>query len=102
MTIDAGSDQPLNGAFDVDGDPRRIDTTDIGADEFVRPVIVATGPATGIGPDSATLIGTVNEIGVPTSYHFEYGPRPRTAARRPRSTWAPRLPSSRSRPGSLD
>ena len=74
VTIDAGSDQPLNGAFDVDGDPRRIDTTDIGADEFVRPVIVATGPATGIGPDSATLIGTVNEIGVQTSYHFEYGP----------------------------
>ena len=74
VTIDAGLDQPLNGAFDVDGDPRRIDTTDIGADEFVRPVIVATGPATGIGPDSATLIGNVNEIGVPTSYHFEYGP----------------------------
>jgi hypothetical protein len=74
VTIDAGINQPLNGAFDVDGDPRRIDTTDIGADEFVRPVIVATGPATGIGPESATLIGNVNEIGVPTSYHFEYGP----------------------------
>jgi hypothetical protein len=74
VTIDAGINQPANGAFDVDGDPRRIDTTDIGADEFVRPVIVATGPATGIGPDSATLIGNVNEIGVPTSYRFEYGP----------------------------
>ena len=74
VTINAGIDQPVNGAFDVDGDPRRIDTTDIGADEFVRPVIVSTGPATEIGPDSATLIGNVNEIGVPTSYHFEYGP----------------------------
>jgi hypothetical protein len=74
VTIDAGINQPVNGAFDVDGDPRRIDTTDIGADEFVRPVIVSTGPATEIGPDSATLIGNVNEIGVPTSYHFEYGP----------------------------
>jgi hypothetical protein len=74
VTINAGIDQPVNGAFDVDGDPRRIDTTDIGADEFVRPVIVSTGPATGVGPGSATLIGNVNEIGVPTSYHFEYGP----------------------------
>jgi hypothetical protein len=74
VTIDAGINQPVNGAFDVDRDPRRIDTTDIGADEFVRPVIVSTGPATDIGPDSATLIGNVNEIGVPTSYHFEYGP----------------------------
>jgi hypothetical protein len=74
VTIDAGITQPVNGAFDVDGDPRRIDTTDIGADEFVRPVFATTGPATGIGPDSATLIGTVTEIGVPTSYHFQYGP----------------------------
>jgi hypothetical protein len=72
-TIDAGIDQPLNGAFDVDGDARRIDTTDIGADEFVRPVAVATGSATGIGPHSATLTGSVAEIGVPTSYRFEYG-----------------------------
>lgn len=74
VTIDAGINQPVNGAFDVNGDPRRIDTTDIGAHEFVRPVIVATGPATGIGPDTATLTGNVNEIGVPTSYRFEYGP----------------------------
>jgi hypothetical protein len=73
VTIDAGITQPVNGAFDVDGDPRRIDTTDIGADEFVRPVFATTGPATGIGPHSATLIGTVTEIGVPTSYQFQYG-----------------------------
>ena len=74
VTIDAGMNAPVNGAFDVESDPRRIDTTDIGADEFVRPVIVTTGPATGIGPDSATLIGSIDEIGVPTSYRFEYGP----------------------------
>jgi hypothetical protein len=74
VTIDAGINQPVNGAFDVDGDPRRIDTTDIGADELVRPVIVTTGPATGIGPYSATLVGSIDEIGVPTSYRFQYGP----------------------------
>jgi hypothetical protein len=35
VTIDAGlDDDPANGAFDVDGDPRQIGTTDIGADEF--------------------------------------------------------------------
>ena len=73
VTINAGITQPVNGAFDVDGDPRRIDTTDIGADEFVRPVFATTGPATGIGPDSATLIGSIDEIGVPTSYRFQYG-----------------------------
>ena len=73
VTIDAGLNAPLNGAFDVDGEPRRIDTTDIGADEHVRPPTVATGPATGIGPRSATLIGSVKLMGVPTSYRFEYG-----------------------------
>jgi hypothetical protein len=73
VTIDHGIDQPVNGAFDLDGDPRRIDTTDIGADEFVRPVFATTGAASGVGLDSATLIGSIAEIGVPTSYHFEYG-----------------------------
>jgi len=73
VTIDAGINAPLNGAYDLDGDPRRIDTTDIGADEFVRVATGATGPATGIGPQSVTLIGSVTAIGVPTSYHFEYG-----------------------------
>jgi hypothetical protein len=74
VTIDKGINEPLNGAFDVDGDPRRIFTTDIGADEFVPAPTVVTGPASGIGPQSATLIGNVTAIGVPTSYHFEYGP----------------------------
>ena len=60
--------------FDVEGDPRRIGPTDIGADEFVPAPTVVTGPATGIGAQSATLIGSVTANAVPTSYHFEYGP----------------------------
>ena len=42
-TIDAGLNDSINGAFDVDGDPRTIGTTDIGADEFVP---ATTPPAT--------------------------------------------------------
>ena len=43
-TIDAGLDAAANGEFDVDGDPRQIGKTDIGADEFVPPP-AATTPA---------------------------------------------------------
>jgi hypothetical protein len=32
-----------------------------------------TGPATGVGTTTATLTGTVDADGVPTTYHFEYG-----------------------------
>ena len=32
-----------------------------------------TGPATGVGTTNATLTGTVDPDGVPTTYHFEYG-----------------------------
>jgi hypothetical protein len=74
VTIDRGLDENLNGAFDVESDPRRINTTDIGADEFVPVPTVVTGPASGIGPQSATLIGSLRADLVPTSYHFEYGP----------------------------
>ena len=74
VTIDSGLDENLNGAFDDEGDPRRINTTDIGADEFVPAPTVVTGPASGIGAQSATLIGHLTAIGVLTSYHFEYGP----------------------------
>ena len=74
VTIDSGLNEPLNGAFDVDGDLRRIATTDIGADEFVPVPLVVTGPATGVSAQAATLIGSVTANGVPTSYHFEYGP----------------------------
>jgi hypothetical protein len=45
-TIDAGVDDPANGAFDYDGDARALGAhADIGADEFV--------PATAPGPSSA-------------------------------------------------
>jgi len=74
VTIDAGVNEGLNGAFDVEGDLRRIATTDIGADEFVPVPTVVTGPATGVSAQAATLIGSVTANGVPTSYHFEYGP----------------------------
>ena len=74
VTIDSGLDEPINGSFDVEGDPRRIGPTDIGADEFVSVPIVITGLATGISAQSATLIGSVTANAVPTSYHFEYGP----------------------------
>jgi hypothetical protein len=50
-TIGAGLDEPINGAFDVDGDPRTIGTTDIGADEF----IVAPTPTTGAPTPTAPL-----------------------------------------------
>jgi hypothetical protein len=72
-TIDAGLDEPIDGAFDVDGDPRRIGTTDIGADEFVVAPAAATGPASAVAAKSATLNGGVNPRGAPTKYHFQYG-----------------------------
>ena len=36
--------------------------------------VVVTGQATGVGPTSATLAGTVNPNGRSTSWYFEYGP----------------------------
>jgi hypothetical protein len=50
-TIDAGLDEPINGAFDLDGDPRTIGTTDIGADEFV-PAPTPTPPPPPPAPTS--------------------------------------------------
>jgi hypothetical protein len=44
-TIDAGLNDPINGALDVDGDPRTIGTTDIGADEFVGAPTATTASA---------------------------------------------------------
>lgn len=76
-TIDAGVNQPINGAYDVGGDPRRIGTTDIGADEFLVPPAATTGAAGVVTGQSATLHGSVVAKGIPTSYRFEYG---RTAA----------------------
>src|SRR5215217_3188266 len=71
-TIDAGLDDPLTGAFDVDGDARRIGTTDIGADEFVPAPTATTGAASAVTGQSATLTGSVNARGVPTTYRFQY------------------------------
>jgi hypothetical protein len=73
-TIDAGLDEAIDGAFDVDGDPRQLFGIDIGADEFVVAPAATTGPASAITDRSATLIGNVDAKGAPTSYHFEYGP----------------------------
>jgi hypothetical protein len=77
-TIDAGLDASLNGAFDVDGDPRRLGksgagTTDIGADEFVNAPAAATAPAGAVTGHAATLKGSVTARGMDTSYHFQYG-----------------------------
>src|SRR6266480_536339 len=38
-----------------------------------RPPQVSTGPATAIGQTAATLTGSVNPRGHPTTYHFDYG-----------------------------
>jgi hypothetical protein len=74
-TINAGIGDPANGTFDLDGDPRAIGATDIGADEFVvEPAAATTGPASAVTDRSATLSGSVNPNGSPTSYRFEYGP----------------------------
>jgi hypothetical protein len=73
-TIDAGLDEFINGDFDVDGDPRQIGPTDIGADEFFVAPAVTTGPAGAVTEQSATLSGSVNPNGVSTAYWFEYGP----------------------------
>lgn len=72
-TIGAGLDDPLNGAYDVDGDLRTIGTTDIGADEFVPAAAATTGAPSDIATTSATLNGTVEPGGAPTNYYFQYG-----------------------------
>jgi hypothetical protein len=76
-TIDGGVNEPINGAYDFAGDPRRIGTTDIGADEFLVPPSATTAAAAAVTGQSATLRGSVTAKGIPTSYRFEYG---RTAA----------------------
>jgi hypothetical protein len=73
-TIDAGTDSPLNGPFDLEGNPRQIGPhTDIGAYEFLVAPNALTGPVSAVGPTTATLNGTVNPNGLATSYHFVYG-----------------------------
>ncbi|HEY3190386.1 MAG TPA: hypothetical protein VGJ70_23040, partial [Solirubrobacteraceae bacterium] len=57
-TIDAGLDDLKNGGLDVDGDPRTIGTTDIGADEFVSAPATPGTPATGGSGGSGGTGGT--------------------------------------------
>ena len=73
-TINAGLPEAIDGDFDIDGDPRQIGAIDIGADEFVVAPVAITGLAGAVTDRSATLTGTANANGAPTSYHFEYGP----------------------------
>src|SRR4051812_18186543 len=55
-TIDAGLNDPANGATDFDGDMRSLGSgTDIGADEFVPPTMATTGGATGVGQTTGPL-----------------------------------------------
>jgi hypothetical protein len=55
VTIDAGVDSAFNGASDLDGDPRALGTTDIGADEFVP----ASGAPPAGTPQSPAPTGSV-------------------------------------------
>jgi hypothetical protein len=73
VTIDAGHYDAANGVLDVDGDLRNVGAPDIGADEFVAAPTASTDPAGAVTDVAATLAGTVNPKGSPTSYHFEYG-----------------------------
>src|SRR5436190_23486811 len=51
-TIDAGQNDGANGSTDIDGDPRMIGVTDIGADELVPPA--APGGASATPPRDTT------------------------------------------------
>src|SRR4030095_4530191 len=46
---------------------------DIGADEYVVPPTATTNLASAVTDAGATLAGSVDPKGAPTSYRFEYG-----------------------------
>jgi hypothetical protein len=74
-TVDAGTNDPSDGAFDPDGRPRFLGSApDMGAYELPAPYPV-TGTVSGISTTGATLNGTVDSEGsdLPTNYDFEYG-----------------------------
>ncbi len=73
-TVDAGVNDVANGTSDPDGNPRILGAaTDIGAFEDRHPLVV-TEAATGVGESGATLRGSVNPLGLATTYVFEWGP----------------------------
>jgi hypothetical protein len=75
-TIGKGFSDPLNGAFDFDGDLRTINgVTDIGADQFVLAPAIAGVSGAGVG-EHATVNATINPNGSPTSYSVVYGTTP--------------------------
>ena len=74
-TIDAGTGPIAAGALDLDLQPRLLGSApDIGADEFALAPLAVTGSATTLGRTGATLAGTVDTRGLPTTYRFQYGP----------------------------
>jgi hypothetical protein len=73
-TINAGKADPFTGATDFDGDPRTLGTApDIGADEFRELPAATTGTALDITTSSATVTGSVDPRGSPTTYLFNFG-----------------------------
>jgi hypothetical protein len=73
-TINEGLNEFVDGPFDLDGDPRQLFGIDIGADEFVVGPTASTGAASAVTHRSATVSGSVDANGAPTSYRFDYGP----------------------------
>jgi hypothetical protein len=72
-TIDKGANVVGNGAEDFEGNPRFIDSTDIGADEYLPLPAADTDAFGSITRTSARVTGRVTPKGSPTSYRFEYG-----------------------------
>lgn len=73
-TIDAGSAAANLGTQDIDGDPRVFGpATDIGADEYMPPPVVAIQSVV-VGDTSAAITGLVTPRGSTTSWKLEYGP----------------------------
>ena len=77
-TVDAGIPNPASLGADFDGQARFMGAApDVGADEFLlQTPAAATGAASDVTRNSATLNGTVDANGLPTTYRFEYGLTP--------------------------
>jgi len=79
-TIDAGLNSLVPAGLTTDAlgaprvDPGGKATVDIGAAEYVHPPPTATtAAASAVAGDQATLTGSVDPLGTPASYSFEYG-----------------------------